>query len=34
MDAKTPVRQIKKLWKHIPTMEGAGLMRRRKGARR
>ncbi len=25
MDARAPVRQIKKVWKHIPTIEGAGV---------
>src|SRR3989338_8653217 len=29
MDARAPVRQIKKVWKSIPTMEGAGVRLKR-----
>ena len=29
MDTRTPIRQIKKVWKHIPTMEGAGVRLKR-----
>jgi redox-sensitive bicupin YhaK (pirin superfamily) len=29
MDARTPVRQIKKVWKQIPTIEGAGVRLKR-----